>query len=151
MNKPSNKFSMGDSNPITSVQSSIELLVIRLFIAWVVLPAGWSKILGDGEMERFAGYLGLLGVPFPSVSAYLAVLTQCIAPLFLLIGFGTKIASLFLMATFSVATFVAHYEDLVTGNWGGYSKALMVLIASFVIFRYGPGSFAAGGSVEHED
>ena len=151
MNKPANKLSMGDPTPITSVQSSVELLVVRLFIAWIVLPAGWSKITGDGKMEEFAGYLGFLGVPFPSVSAYLAVLTQCIAPLFLLIGFGTKIASLFLMATFSVATFVAHYQDLVDGNWGGFSKALMVLIASYVIFRYGPGSFAVGGSVEHED
>ncbi|MAJ29408.1 hypothetical protein CBD41_08670 [bacterium TMED181] len=145
------KSVIGEPAPITSVGASVELLIVRLFIAAVVLPAGWNKILGDGEMEKFAGYLEFLSVPFPAVSAYLAVLTQCIAPLFLLIGFGTRLASLPLMATFSVATFVAHYDDLITGNWAGYSKALFVLIASFIIFRYGPGSFAIGGSADHED
>lgn len=151
MNNIESKLPSDDQVPIISAWASVELLFIRGFIAWIVLPAGWEKILDEEKMKSFSGYLEFLSVPMPSVSAYLAVLTQCIAPLFLLIGFGTRLASIPLMATFAVATFVAHYGDLVEGNWAGYSKALLVLIASYIIFRYGPGSFSIGGSADHED
>ena len=61
MNNIESKLPSDDQVPIISAWASVELLFIRGFIAWIVLPAGWEKILDEEKMKSFSGYLEFLG------------------------------------------------------------------------------------------
>tara|TARA_B100001939_G_scaffold312431_1_gene295607 strand:+ start:39 stop:494 length:456 start_codon:yes stop_codon:yes gene_type:complete len=134
------------------VWGNVVLLLMRLFVAYIVIPAGWKKLSGGHEgIEGFSKYVASLGFPFPLISAYAAVLTEFFAPIFYVIGFGTRLASAPLIVTFIVATFVAHGSDVMSLNWGEFGIPLAVLICCMVVAWFGPGSFSVGGSADHED
>jgi putative oxidoreductase len=137
---------------IYPVWGNTVLLILRLFVAYIVIPAGWKKLSGGHEgIEGFSKYVASLGFPFPLISAYAAVLTEFFAPMFYVIGFGTRLASAPLIVTFIVATFVAHGSDVMSLNWGEFLIPLGVLISCMIVAWFGPGSFSVGGSADHED
>ena len=152
MSEESIDQSSNEPEKIYPVWGNVILMGLRVFVAFVVIPAGWKKISGGHEgIEGFSQYLASLSVPFPLVSAYAAVLTEFFAPMFYVIGFGTRLASLPLIVTFGVATFVAHGSDVEAMNWSEFYMPLAILVSCCVVAKFGPGSFSVGGSADHED
>ncbi len=152
MSEESKELSSKEPEKIYPVWGNVVLLVLRLFVVFIVIPAGWNKIQGGVEgIESFSVYVKNLGLPFPLVSAYAAVLTEFFAPMFYVIGFGARIVSIPLIGTCIVATFVAHGKDVMELNWAEFYIPLGVLVSCCVIAWFGPGSFSVGGSADHED
>ena len=85
---------IGNTEKIYPLWGNLGLLVLRLFVAYLVIKSGYGKLFTEGRIEGFSGYLTSLGVPFPLISAYLAALTEFFAPMFYVIGFGTRLASI---------------------------------------------------------
>ena len=141
---------IGNTEKIYPLWGNLGLLVLRLFVAYIVIQAGYGKLSIKG-LEGFSVYLTSLGVPFPLISAYLAVLTEFFAPMFYVIGFGTRLASIPLAVTFAVATFVAHGDDVMALNYSEFGIPLGILISCLVILIYGAGSFSVGGSADQEE
>tara|TARA_R110002073_G_scaffold323313_1_gene500628 strand:+ start:231 stop:821 length:591 start_codon:yes stop_codon:yes gene_type:complete len=87
-------------------------LALRIFLFYVFLEAGMQKIAG---MENTIMWFGNpdwgLGLPFPTLMAYLAAYTEAIGAYLLLLGLATRWISIPLIITMLVAIFAVHWDN----------------------------------------
>lgn len=116
--------------------NNIALLLIRIVFAGSMLYGhGLSKFyrLIEGNLS-FANPIGIGEAP----TLVLAVFSEFLAPLFILIGYKTKIFSFFPAATMFVAAFIVHLSD----PFARKEKAILFLIGFTVIMMMGPGKYS---------
>ncbi len=77
------------------------LFVLRLFVGAVFLAHGALKLFGG--LSGFAGFLQQAGVPLPDIMAPLAAAVEFLGGVSIILGLGTRIASLLLTAVMVVA------------------------------------------------
>lgn len=86
--------------------NSLVLLVARILLSVMFILAGVSKF---GDIAGTAGYIASVGLPAPTVLAWLAGIFETLAGIAVLVGFMTRLAA-WLLATFCVfAGVVFHY------------------------------------------
>ena len=108
--------------------ASAALLGARLLLSFLFLASGLSAL---GDIAGPTAYFSSLGLPAPTLVAWLTCLFELAAGVLVVIGFGTRAAAL-LLAAFSIAAgFIGHF-----GQGGGdatlalmHSQALMKDIA----------------------
>lgn len=87
-------------------------LLLRLYLAPVMLQAGWNKL---SHFEATAAWFGNpdwgLGLPLPELMAALAGGTELFGGLLLLIGLAVRWISLPLMITMVVAAVSVHWDN----------------------------------------
>lgn len=111
------------------------LAFFRISISGMMLVHGIPKI------ERLFSSPIEFGDPIgvgPTLSLILALIGEVIAPLFIIVGFKTKLAAIPAAITMFVAAFIVHLED----DFGTKEKALLYLVCFIVIFLVGPGKYA---------
>ena len=86
--------------------ANVGLLVLRVFIGGALLTHGWGKMFGG--LEQFTGFVASLGVPAPSVMAFLAAFAESFGAILMAIGLLTRPAAFLIVATMAVAVFGAH-------------------------------------------
>lgn len=92
--------------------SGIPVLLLRLYLAPILIQAGWNKYLAfDSTVEWFANTEWGLGLPAPAMLASLAISAELIGGLFLLIGLMTRLVTVPLMVTMLVAIFSVHWPN----------------------------------------
>lgn len=109
--------------------SGLGSLALRLFLVPVFWVAGTNKIDGfEGIVEWFGNSDWGLGLPFPSFMAGLAIGSEVIGAVLLLLGLATRWIAIPLMITMLVAIFTVHIEngwqathDLM--SWGANANA----------------------------
>lgn len=87
-------------------------LLLRLYLFPIFWMAGnnkWNSF--DNTVAWFGNPDWGLGLPMPSVMAFLATSTEIVGALALLIGLGVRWISIPLMVTMLVATFAVHWEN----------------------------------------
>ena len=82
----------------TSLQDTLAL-VGRILIAYLFIPAGFSKLMG---FAGTVGYIGSVGLPLPQVGAVIAIVVELGLGIALLLGYKTRIVAI-VMALFTVA------------------------------------------------
>jgi putative oxidoreductase len=114
----------------------VGLLVLRVvFSALMIVNHGWGKLTSFSEKHAsFADPIGL----GPSVSMALAVVGEFVAPLFLIVGFGTRIAAVPAAITMFVAAFITHSDSILDKG----EKALLFGFAFLVVGLCGPGKYS---------
>ncbi len=116
--------------------NNIALLLLRIvFCGAMIYGHGLGKLnkLIAGNL-KFSDPIGIGEAP----TLFLAVFSEFIAPIFILIGFKTKFFSFFPAATMFVAAFVVHLGD----PFSRMEKAILFL-AVFVFFMIsGPGKYS---------
>lgn len=116
--------------------NNIALLLLRIVFAGSMLYGhGLSKFyrLIEGNLS-FANPIGIGEAP----TLVLAVFSEFLAPIFILIGYKTKIFSFFPAATMFVAAFIVHLSD----PFARKEKAILFLIGFIVIMMMGPGKYS---------
>ena len=87
-------------------------LALRLYLVPVFWVAGTNKL---GGMDNVIAWFGNpdwgLGLPFPTVMAYLAVGAEVLGAVALLIGLATRWFAIPLMFTMLVAAFKVHWDN----------------------------------------
>lgn len=87
-------------------------LALRIYLFFPFLMAGQQKISG---MENTIAWFGNpdwgLGLPFPTLMAYLAAYTEFIGAWLLLFGLATRWISIPLIVTMLVAIFAVHWPN----------------------------------------
>ncbi len=87
-------------------------LALRLYLVPVFWVAGTNKLDGmDNVIAWFGNPDWGLGLPFPSLLAWLAVGSEVLGAIALLIGLGTRWFSIPLMVTMLVAAFSVHWSN----------------------------------------
>lgn len=74
-------------------------------MAWLFIPAGFSKIAG---FSGAVGYAASAGLPMPEIGVAIGLLIELIGGVFLLIGFMTRPAAVLLALFTLVASFFFH-------------------------------------------
>lgn len=80
-------------------------LIGRLLMAWMFVPAGFSKIAG---FAGSVGYAASAGLPLPEVGVAIGLVIELVGGLALLFGIGTRWAALALAVFTVVASFYFH-------------------------------------------
>lgn len=116
----------------------IALLILRLGFGGLMLTHGLPKI----------ARLSATPIVFPDplgvgsgLSLVLTLIGEVIAPIFIIIGFKTKIATIPAVVTMFVAAFVVHFSDPLAKK----EMALLYLVAFFVVLLSGAGKFSVDG------
>ncbi len=87
-------------------------LALRLYLVPVFWVAGTNKLSGfDSVVEWFGNTEWGLGLPLPTLMAFLATWTEVIGAVLLLVGLAVRWISVPLMVTMLVAIFAVHWEN----------------------------------------
>ena len=113
----------------------VGLLILRLGFSLGLMTHGYGKFLKviTGNF-KFSDPIGI-GI---SPSLILASFGEFIAPIFIIIGWKTRLFSIFPAVTMLVAFTIAHDGD----PFSRKEKSLMYLIAFIVIYFTGPGKYS---------
>ncbi|UNY98174.1 DoxX family protein [Zhouia spongiae] len=119
--------------------TNIGLTVLRVGISLLMMTHGYGKLqmLLSGEEIQFMSFMGLS----PTISLILTIIGELIAPIFIIIGFKTRLASLFPVVTMAVAAFMVHGNDPLAKQ----EMSLLYLIAFIAIGLLGAGKFSLDG------
>ena len=116
--------------------NNIALLILRVVFAGSMLYGhGLGKLnrLLEGNLS-FSNPLGIGEIP----TLILAVFSEFLAPIFIIIGYKTKFFSFFPAATMFVAAFIVHWGD----PFGRVEKALLFLTVFVILMMTGPGKYS---------
>ena len=87
-------------------------LLLRLYLAPVLMQAGWNK---KNHFQDTVAWFGNaewgLGLPLPEVMATLAVGAEFFGAILLLLGLATRLVAIPLMVTMLVAAVTVHWEQ----------------------------------------
>lgn len=127
-----------------SVLDSIGLLFIRAMVGVVFVYHGAQKLFGAFEgpgMEKFTQGIVAMGLPMPELNAYLAAGSEFFGGLLLIAGLLTRLASIPLLVTMLVASFVVHKDAFSLQHKGmEYSLTLACVLVGIALL--GPGCFS---------
>jgi len=117
------------------IAMNLSILVLRLVFGISMITHGWPKFQKaiSGNF-KFGDPIGL----GPEISLILAVFAEFICSILVIIGLGTRMATIPLMTTMSVAFFIVHGDD----GFGSKEKSLLFLGAFLVLFLSGPGKYS---------
>lgn len=96
----------------TRLASGLAPLLMRLYLAPVLMQAGWNKFVAfDSTVEWFGNSDWGLGLPFPALMVVLAAGTELLGGALLVVGLLVRWISIPLMATMLVAIFSVHWDN----------------------------------------
>jgi putative oxidoreductase len=111
------------------------LLILRVGISVLMLTHGYGKLQKLFiDPSDFGDPIGL----GPAVSLILVVIGEFIAPLFIIVGYKTKLAAIPTVITMLVAIFVVHAADPI----GTKEKALFYAVSFLAIAIAGAGKYS---------
>lgn len=94
------------------VADGIPLLLLRVYLAPVMIQAGWNKASSfDSIVDWFGNDEYGLGLPMPLVMAFLATAAELVGGVLLLLGALTRLVSIPLMVTMIVAMVSVHTKN----------------------------------------
>ena len=97
---------------LTRHVDGVVLLLIRLYLAPVMVQAGWQKLANfDSTVQWFGDAEFGLGLPFPYLLAMLASLAEFVGGLLLVPGLAVRWVSIPLLITMVVAMVTVHAEN----------------------------------------
>lgn len=115
--------------------NDLALAVLRIGASAMMLTHGIPKINRlFADTIEFGDPIGL----GPTMSLVLALIGEVVAPVLLIIGYKTKLATIPAFITMAVAAFIVHADD----PFGRKEKALMYALIFLVIFLAGPGKYS---------
>lgn len=124
--------------------TSLGLLILRIAVGALMLLHGIAKI---GHTSFIEGMLSEKGLP--SFLAYGVYITEIIAPILIIIGFRTRLASAVYVLGALFALFLVHSEHLFVLNQnGGWELELLGLyiFGGLSLFYTGAGTIAVSSS-----
>lgn len=120
--------------------SDVGLLILRMAIGLLMLLHGIAKFKGVSFIEGMLTAKGL-----PAFLAYGVYVTEIIAPLLLIIGYRTRLASVVYLLGVLTAIFLVHAKDIFAltphGGWGIELLGLY-LFGAVSLFFTGGGQYA---------
>jgi len=119
----------------------VGVLVIRLAFGFQLVRVSYTNALFPAEnIPNFVSYLISLGVPFPTVGAYLSSYTEFIGGILLILGLFTRWTAVLLIINFSVAFGLAHVS--IGDTYQNTFPSLNLLAVSIFLLLNGPGQFS---------
>jgi putative oxidoreductase len=117
------------------------MLLLRLWVGVVGVAHGGQKLgfFGGDGIAKFAEGLTKMGVPAPTISAWMAALAESVGGAMIAIGLWPRLAAIPFAITMIVAWSTAHHFKFFGQGGGEYAFTLAVIAIAIIIA--GPGRF----------
>ena len=116
----------------------VGLFLLRIYLFFVLWYAGIGKI---DTIDKFSGYLGTLGVPFPEFVSWLVVIFETGGAALLLIGLFVRWISIPLIVIMVFAGYLVHYENGWPHEANGIELAATYGLMLFLLACLGGGKY----------
>lgn len=139
-------FGGGESNTLST---DISLLLFRITCGLPLMTVFEKLFPRDGRwgpQDWFIADVAEMGFPLPAFFAWCAVLSEFFGGILIMLGLGTRPASLFVAITVFVAAFVYHDMDLT----GKGLHATIFLFMSTALLTSGAGRFSLDRFINRE-
>ena len=114
------------------------LFMLRVYLFFVLWYAGIGKV---DTVDKFTGYLGTLGVPFPEIISWLVIIFEAGGAALLLIGLFVRWASVSLMVIMFFAGYLVHYDNGWPHEANGIEFAATYGLMLFLLSCLGGGKY----------
>jgi putative oxidoreductase len=133
----------------TMTDTALLLGRVAIGVCFIVHGLGKLGVVGPGNMQGFVEWLQSLGVPFASVQARVAMLSEIVGGALLALGLFTRPACLLLLVTMIVAGRLGHKGGgyLITNEPQGAEYTINLAVICFVFFLLGPGSVSLDAAI----
>jgi putative oxidoreductase len=119
------------------------LLFLRVYFFWQLFMTGQGHLAHIGKVSEF---FVSLGIPFPTLNAYLSSSVECFGSLLLMIGLASRLTAIPVAVTMGVAYLTADLEA-VTSIFSDPDKFVKAdpfpyFICALIVLAFGPGRFS---------
>jgi putative oxidoreductase len=118
---------------------NISLLLARLTIAYGFYEPAMQKW---SDVSSVASWFGTLGIPFPTLNAYLVASTELLGVILLTLGLFTRLISLPLMVVMIVAITTVHLTHGFSAGDNGFEIPLYYMLFLALFASFGAGKFS---------
>ena len=121
---------------------NLGILILRLSIGVMMLLHGIAKV--TNSVETIKTMLTEKGLSAFSFVAYGVYVGEILAPLLIIIGYRTRLASLVLVATCCTIIWLGNYDIFSLGKYGAWGAELpgLFLFGALALFFTGAGKYA---------
>lgn len=119
-------------------------LILRIALGIMFMGHGAQKVFGlfaGPGIKGFSQMLSGLGFQPPAFWAYLAAYVELLGGLCLILGLGTRIASLLLLIVIIVAAIKVHLAKGFFLSSGGFEYTFIIMSACLALLLLGTGKF----------
>tara|TARA_Y100001935_G_scaffold238962_1_gene226034 strand:+ start:536 stop:976 length:441 start_codon:yes stop_codon:yes gene_type:complete len=116
----------------------LPLVLIRAYLFFVLWFAGVGKI---DTFDKFSGYLGTLGVPFPDIFTWLVIVTEAGGGALILVGLFVRWACVPLLAVMFFAGYLVHYQNGWPHEANGIEFAAIYSLMLITLLCFGGGKY----------
>jgi putative oxidoreductase len=117
-------------------------LLARITVGLVFLETGWGKL---HDLQKVIDYFTELGIPAPGLQAPFVAGVEFVCGLLVLVGLATRLASIPLIGTMTVAIITARREDIgELTDLFGFEEFLYICLLTWLVV-YGAGKISADG------
>ena len=118
---------------------SLSLLLARFAVAYGFYEPAMMKW---GGIDNVSSWFGTMGIPFPTINAYMAASTEAAGVILLTLGFMTRFISIPLIVIMLVAIFMVHLPHGFTAGQNGFEIPLYYMLFLFIFLTNGAGKFS---------
>jgi putative oxidoreductase len=115
-------------------------LVLRLAVGVVMAFHGWEKV---GDVGGFAGFVDSLGIPAPTLMAYVVTYLELLGGIALILGLATRyVSALFAVEMVFTIALVKIDVGLIAAEGVGAELDLLILAIALSLLLTGAGSWS---------
>ncbi len=118
---------------------SFALLLARLVIAYGFYEPAMMKW---GDIKSVAEWFGSMGIPFPTLNAYMAASTESLGVVLLTLGLLTRVISIPLIVVMIVAIVTVHLPHGFSAGDNGFEIPLYYMLFLLLFLSQGAGKFS---------
>ena len=134
--------------PMLDSLQSLALLALRLILAYGFYEPAKMKWSDIGSV---AEWFGSMGLPLPTLQAYLAASTEAAGVVLLTLGLLTRLISVPLMVVMVVAITLVHLPNGFSSGNNGFEIPLYYFIMLFVLLTHGAGKLSADAFLHRKE
>jgi putative oxidoreductase len=118
---------------------SFSLLVARLLVAYGFYEPAMMKW---NDMKSVAEWFGSMGIPFPTLNAYMAASTEITGVVLLTLGLFTRLISIPMIIIMIVAIVTVHLHNGFSAGDNGFEIPLYYMAFLLIFLSHGAGKFS---------
>ncbi len=124
---------------ILSHGQSLSLFLARLAVAYGFYEPAMQKW---SDIGAIATWFGSMGIPFPTLNAYMAATTELLGVILLTLGLFTRLISIPLMVVMIVAIMTVHLAHGFSAGDNGFEIPMYYLLFLSIFASFGAGKFS---------
>jgi putative oxidoreductase len=133
------KYILNLSEIIGDKFQDLSLLILRLILAYGFYEPAMNKW---NDIDSVAAWFASMGIPMPTLNAYMAAGTETLGVVLLTLGLFTRLISVPLIIIMLVAIVTVHLANGFSAGNNGFEIPLYYMFMLFVLFSFGSGKLS---------